>query len=68
MDDVPLVEVLERERDLGHVELGHALVEEPVDGEQRLEVSPDEVLHDEEDVVRGLEAVEEAHDEGGLGE
>merc|ERR1719264_592100 len=42
VDDVPLVEVLEREGDLGYVKPGHLLVEEPVDGEQRLEVSPDE--------------------------
>ena len=66
VDDVPLVEVLEGEGDLGDVEARHPLVEEAVDGEQRLEVAPDEVLHDEEHVVGGLEAVEEAHDEGGL--
>ena len=66
VDDVPLVEVLEGKRDLGDVEAGHLLVEEPVDGEQGLEVPADEVLHDEENVVRGLEAIEEADDEGGF--
>lgn len=54
MDDVVSVKVRKSQRDFGDVELGHRLVEEAVDTEQGLQVAPDEVLHDEEDVVGRL--------------
>ena len=68
MDDIPSVEVGEGEGNLGDVEFGHVLREEAVHGEEALEVTADEVLHDEEDVVGALQAVEEVHAEGALGD
>lgn len=66
--DVVVVQVVERERDLRHVEPRHLLVEEAVDGEQALEVAADQVFHHQEHVVHALQAVEQIHAERGLGQ
>ena len=68
MDNAPLVEILEGEDTLGEVEHGVTLLQEPVDGEQGLEVAPDHVLHHQEHVVYRLQAVQEPHHERGLGD
>ena len=68
MDNAPVVEILEGEDTLGEVEHGVTLLQEPVHGEQGLEVTPDHVLHHQEHVVHCLEAVEEPHHERGLGD
>lgn len=52
----------------GHFLPGHGFVEESVHGEERLEVPTDQILHDEEDVVLGLEAVVQIHAERRLGD
>ena len=44
------------------------LLEEAIDSEEGLEVAADHVFHDEEDVIGGLETVQERHAEGRLGQ
>lgn len=69
IDEAEKVEVFEGQQHFGGVELGHGL-RQALFGlllQCSEELAAGAVLHDEVDVLFGLEAVEQAHDEGMLG-
>ena len=46
MNDVSLVQVGQGQGDFGHVELGHRLLEETVNAQQRFQIATYQILHD----------------------
>lgn len=66
LDDVVRVQVLDGQQDFGDVELGGVLVELLQLVQDLAQVAARALLHDQEQLLGGLEGLEEFHDEGVL--